>query len=355
MKLTDFDKNMVIDTDIKKDDFVWLDAKDVPFSLHGVHYAEDEQGYVRIDAETGKGISSGVDYLRRHTAGGRVRFRTDSPYIAIRAVQQNDGPMSHMPLTGQSGFDLYRDTGDGRGELYYTTFRPPMGVKNGFSSWADTDSADAEYTINFPLYDFVGELYIGLQKDSSIDSPKPYKIQKPVVYYGSSITQGGCASRPGNAYQAILSRLLDCDHVNLGFSGSAKGEQAMADYISTLDMSVFVCDFDHNASGVEELSRVHLPFLRRIREKQPELPIIIISAPDVLLKTKGFGPRREIIRKNYETLVSEGDKNVYFIDGGELFAGDCWDSCTVDGAHPNDLGFYRMARRIEKTLTPLLK
>ena len=124
----------------------------------------------------------------------------------------------------------------------------------------------------------------------------------------------------------------------------------MADYLAGLKMSALVCDYDCNAPSREYLQATHLPLYRAIRKAQPETPVLFLSSPLILRKLEEFSPRREVIKATYETALAEGDKNVFFIDGAELFAGDDWDSCTVDGAHPNDLGFYRMALRIEREL-----
>ncbi len=357
MKIEDIDKNLVVETTITEPDLVWFDAKDLPFALHGVFYDEKEARYRRVPSDVAEATSTGVVGLSRQTAGGRVRFRTDSPYIAIRAVMDNTSLMSHMPLTGQSGFDIYRVLDDGK-DTYYRSFVPPRGVSEGYSSGHFTDGVYRDYTINFPLYDRVKELYIALKRTAHVSAPTPYKYEKPVVYYGSSITQGGCASRPGNAYQAIISREFSCDHINLGFSGSAKGEASMAEFIAGLPMSVFVLDYDHNAPTLEHLENTFYPFYRIVREKNPALPIVFVSASDILRDTTGKGRytlSRDLIRREYERARAEGDENVYFIDGAELFAGEEWDACTVDGTHPNDLGFYRMAKRIGKEVGALLK
>jgi lysophospholipase L1-like esterase len=282
-----------------------------------------------------------------------VRFRTDSSCIAIKAVMENNLLMAHITLIGQSGFDLYHRLEDGQ-DLFHQSFRPIMGMKNGYSSAVQTSGKLRDYTINFPLYDGVKELYIALKKGAILEAPTPYKIQKPVVYYGSSITEGGCASRPGNTYQGILSRRLDTEHINLGFSGNGRGEQNMADYIAGLDMSVFVCDYDYNCLSPEHLWQTHLPFYRTVRKAHPDLPIILISAPTIIKEPENFAERRAAVRNTYDIAIAEGDQNVYYIDGAELLAGECWDSCTVDGVHPNDFGFYRMAMRIEKTLRPII-
>ena len=173
-----------------------------------------------------------------------------------------------------------------------------------------------------------------------------------MVYYGSSITQGGCASRPGNIYQNILSRELNMDYFCMGFSGSAKVEKEIADYMAGLEMCAFVSDYDYNAPSVEHLERTHFALYEAIRNKNPELPYIMITLP-----SKGINEavsRRKIIMESYIKALDRGDKNVYFIDGGSLFAGDEYDNCTVDGCHPNDLGFYRMARGIMPILKEIL-
>lgn len=360
MRIEELDKNLAIKTTVEEPDLVWFDVKEAPFELHGVTYDEAAGRYVRMPLEVAAAVSPKVLHFSTHTAGGRVRFHTDSTYIAIRAVMENSQPMSHMPMTGKSGFDLYHKTGKGR-ETFYFPFVPPCNMTEGYSSGKETDGADTDYTIHFPLFDGVKELYIALKRDAHVSAPAPYAIEKPVVYYGSSITHGGCASRPGNSYEAMISRALDADHVNLGFAGSAKGELAMAEYIATLKMSAFVMDYDHNTSSEQHLLETHEPFFKVVRAANPTLPVVFVSAPTVLLRGNRVGKggsyrkRRSIIRRTYENALVAGDQNVYFVDGGKLFAGDNWDDCTVDGLHPNDLGFWRMAQVIGKTVKKALK
>ena len=355
MRIEDIDQNMKIETNITEPDIVWFDAKQSPFALHGVFYDEAQGCYVRMPQEIADQVNGGVKGLNTHTAGGRIRFKTDSKFIAIHAIQKNGNLMNHITLVGQSGFDLYRKNEAGF-EIYYASFRPPMGMKEGYTSPLNTDGAFAEYTLNFPLYDNVKELYIALKKDAVIELPSPYAIEKPVVYYGSSITQGGCASRPGNSYQGMLSRRLNADYINLGFSGSAKGETPMAEYLATLckNASAFVCDYDHNAPNPEHLKQTHLPLYRAVRKENPDLPILLISSPDISLKPATWLSRMEIIRKTYLIAKSEGDEKIWFLPGNKLFEGIGWDSCTVDGCHPNDLGFFRMATAIEPYLKEML-
>ena len=208
-------------------------------------------------------------------------------------------------------------------------------------------------TINFPTYSEVSELYVGLQEDASLGEGMKYRDVLPVLYAGSSITQGGCASRAGNAYQAIISRRLNLDFLNFGFSGSFKAEGTMVDYLAKQRMSAFVSDYDHNTPSAEHLQNTHYRMYERIREKNPNLPYIMISRPDVLNNEysreafydlgNGAIIRRDIIYESYRKAIANGDRNVYFIDGDSFFAGEYQDCATVDCTHPNDYGMVRMA------------
>lgn len=353
-RIEEIDLNMAVVTRLSNPDILWLDVHDAPFSLHGFPEPQPVgEPFRRLPADVAEATSEGVAALALNTAGGRVRFCTNSPFVAIHAEMENISRMDHMAFTGIHGFDLYQRR-DGE-EHYIGTFRPSTALQHGYESLLNLrGEAPYEVTINFPLYNGVDRLFIGLKKGSQISAPRQYAHPIPVVYYGSSITQGGCASRPGNSYQAMITRMLDCDHVNLGFSGSGKAEPPIVEYMSGLAMSAFVCDYDHNAPDAEYLRKTHLPLYRAIRAKQPTLPIILISKPDHLHEPEA-DLRRAVILETYQTALSEGDPNIAFIDGATLFSGDMADSCTVDGCHPNDLGFYRMAQRIAPVLKSMLK
>ena len=207
-----------------------------------------------------------------------------------------------------------------------------------------------DYVINFQLYNDVKRLYLGFKKGSTVEHGEKYAIDKPIVYYGSSITQDECASRPGNQYQGFISQRFNADFINLGFSGSAKGEPALAKYIGSLEMSTFVYDYDYNSPSDEHYQDTHEAFFKKFREARPDTPVIIVTRPfPCNLK------RIEIARKTYENAVAAGDKNVVFVDGRTLFGEEFKTCCTVDGCHPTDLGFYRMATVIGDALERFLK
>ena len=339
-----------IKVDTEREGMKLYDAKSAPFRLYGVFH--DGERYRRVPADVAEATNPGVFGHAKHTAGGRVRFITDSPYVFIKAVYDKAHVMTHMPLSGSSSFDMYVYE-DGK-QVYSSTFRAPMPEETvgGYESIRDWGSKQMRtININFPLYNSVDELYIGLDENATVEPAPDYKYEKPIVYYGSSITQGGCASRPGTCYQGFVSRHFDINYINLGFSGSAKGEDAISDYIAGLDMSIFVYDYDHNAPTTEHLAQTHEKMFKNVRAKHPDIPIIMMSRPNIR-KSSGEDKRNEVIKRTFANAVAAGDKNVYFIDGRELALD--YDN-TVDGCHPTDYGFKCMADRLIKELTKIIK
>ena len=351
MRIEDIDRNLAIETGVDEPDLVWFDVREAPFSLHGVFYDGAQGLYVRMDQSVADRVSDGVRWLNRHPSGGRVRFRTDSPYLAIRAEIGDDGPPpAQIPLAGNSGFDLYlkAESMDRPHQCY--AFTPGGGVSKSFSEGYGAEfESEVEYTIHFPIGVVVKGLYVGLKKGFSVSEAAPYRGDAPIVYYGSSITQGHSASLPGQTYEAVVATRTGYDFINLGFSGCCRGEQVMADYVASLTMRALVMDYDHNAPGAEHLLATHERFFLTVREKQPDLPVIFMTAPNVTEWYTWQIPRRDAIKRTYDNALARGDKNVYFIDGAELF-GEDGDLCTVDMCHPNSLGHYKMARRVEAEL-----
>jgi hypothetical protein len=321
----------------------YINITDTDIKVYGVSLYAD--GYRRLPAEVGDNANDGVKGLSRHTAGGCLRFRTAADSFAVKVKLIGGGFMVHMPLSGMSGIDAYVDgefvgicvPPDANTLEYERMYRLTPGLKN--------------VQINLPLYNGVEKVEIDC---ADIQSPLPYKTEKPLVFYGSSITQGGCASRPGNCYTSLISRRLDAAQINLGFSGSARGEEIIADYIANLEMSVFVLDYDHNAPSAEHLAATHRKFFNIIRAKQPDLPIIAVSKPDFDPDKNGNAKRRDIVLDTVKTAYESGDRNVYFIDGETLFGSADRTSCTVDTCHPNDIGFHRMAEVIGARIASLL-
>ena len=348
MRIEDIDKNFKTENSVNEENLAYISVKKAPFDLYG--FAVKER-FLRISQDVADSVNPGVASLGPHTAGGRVRFRTDSPYVAISVKLPYVTKFPHMPLTGTSGFDMY--TYSGGVYKYVKTFNPTHDSGNAFEAIHRFGTREMrDITLNFPLYNAVDEVYIGLDKGSSLECGGKYIGSKPIVYYGSSITQGGCASRPGNAYQAIISRRYNADFINLGFSGSARGEKEIADYIASLEMSMFVYDYDHNAPTVEHLKNTHESMFKTIRTSHPDIPIIMMTRP-FDGDEENVRARREVVLETYNNALNCGDKNVYFIDGEKMKDIMGGFSGTVDGCHPNDLGFMCMAKALETIIDPL--
>ncbi len=354
LNLEAIDKNMRIEKTIKKPDLKLYDVREEPFEIYGFFEPRSEPVFKRLPDKIGnsEAVNKNVRALYRNSAGGRVRFSTNSPYIAIRAEMSGVGKMPHMTLAGSAGFDLYIDSPDGNQSVYCRTFMPPRDMTDGYESVIDiNDGGMRHYTINFPLYSNVDRLYVGVAEGSVVEKGAPYKDLKPIVYYGTSITQGGCASRPGNAYQSMIARELNINFLNLGFSDGGRGEQVMADYIADLPMSAFVCDYNTNVSA-EQLDATFLNFYKTVRVKQLDVPYIMVGRPDSRRSFPSFDVKKKMAAAKrimvdvYNYAIENGDENVYYIDGDGLFLGSLEDSCTVDGCHPNDLGFSRIAEKV---------
>ena len=335
------DRNFAVTAPQGKDR-AWLDIEQAPFQVYGL--MREDGRYVRLPCAVAEQVSEGVAFLNGNTAGGRVRFATDSPVIGVRAVMHSICKMPHFTLCGSAGFDLYEDTTEK--SVYRGTFMPPYEMEDGYESELFVGEGGLRrYTVCFPLYSGVKTLEIGLQNGCTLAAGKPYKPLDPIVYYGSSITQGGCASRPGNAYENILTRRLNADHINLGFSGSAKAEDAISDYIAQLKMSAFVYDYDHNAPTAEYLSETHEKMFRHFRAAQPTTPVILMCRPQPNPSEDDLR-RLNIIERTYENARKRGDKNVHLINMHRAVADFCGDCATVDNCHPNDLGFMAMAKAV---------
>jgi len=327
---------------------------EAPIKVTGLSIAAGDV-FFRLPQEIISRVNAGVTGLAKNTTGGCVRFCTDSKQVEVKVTLRNTGNMNHMPLSGQSGVGVYFDG------LFVSTARPANAAEKEYSMVLNRPVVleDSVHKVEcfLPLYNGITNMEIGIEDEAEI-SEAPEQKYKAVAFYGSSITQGGCASTPGNNYTAMLARWFDFPQRNLGFSGSGKGEEIVARYISMLDLSAFVLDYDHNAPSIEHLENTHKKFFSIIREAQPDLPVIFVSKPDFDPSPEANAKRRDVIFKTYSEAVAAGDKKVWFVDGESLFGPyetlNDRRACTVDGCHPNDLGFWRMADTIYPVLEEAL-
>ena len=342
------DKNFLVRSGLEQKGIKWLPSYDDSFTIYGL--MKDENGYKRMNAEDAKKANPGVYKLHRMTSGGRIVFETNSPYIAIN-VKADLFPMGHMTYLGTFGFDIYEDRGEGF--KYLTPLVPPVDcMKNGKAYEClriFRTPGVKKLMLHFPLYGFVDELYIGFDENSYVKKLEShYEDKKPLVFYGSSVTQGACATRPGNCYPPIVSLKSNIDFINLGFSGSAGAEKELAEYIANIPMSAFIMEYDYNDCQTPELVRQkHYPFYKIIRDKNPDLPIIMMSLP--ITTSEPWYESRLCVIESYEKAKANGD-NVYFVDGLTVFDGEFYDCATTDGCHPNDYGYIRIAKEVLKGL-----
>ncbi len=344
-----------------KDGVIYLNYSTPQFEIGGINDPDDNKNeFYRLDASRKQEFYSNLkeasySTLSNHTSGGTVRFRTNAEEIVIKATMRNaSAGGGNLCNSGRNGFDVYVGTGTAKTSALAEgqVIASPQSV----TETVYLGEGYKEVMIDLPTYAGVASFMVGFtDENAEIAAPLDRALDAPVLFYGSSITQGASATRTGLAYHNIVTRLLNADCTNLGFSGSARGEQIMAEYIAAKDMSVFVMDYDHNSS-TPELREMHYDFYKTVREANPDLPILMITRPIFTPeKTADDQAREDIVRETYEKAVASGDKNVYFVEGINFFPYMTMaDLYMIDAVHPNDLGMYYMAKTVYEAICDIL-
>ncbi|MFC4968672.1 SGNH/GDSL hydrolase family protein [Paenibacillus sp. GCM10023248] len=334
----------------------WHSPLEQPFQVAGFGWLQAEGRYRRLPAQPAWPLPAAVDQLADCTSGGQIRFVTDSPALSLRVKLRGAADMYHMAATGQCGFDCYIG-GPGEQVFYGTTRYDHRQSEYESLLFDDLARENRIITLNFPLYQAVEEVWIGLMPGAGIAEPPPYESERKVIIYGTSITQGACASRPGMAYTNILSRRFNLEFLNLGFSGNGKGEPELAHIIAELhEPACLILDYEANCVSTELLQQTLPAFIDIYRAKHPVTPILVISR--ITHARERFeaamrqdrADRRRVSMQTVEQRRENGDAYIDFCDGSALLGEDAQD-CTVDGSHPTDLGFARMA----DGLTPVMQ
>lgn len=294
-----------------------------------------------------------VDWQLAHRCpGARLCFRTDSEKFSIRICFRSISVDIGMSLYAAQSGNVF--VGERQTSVYKGLVMPREGYNKPEATGTFFKEKKMEdVTVFLPRNEEITDVFIDLEDAARVEAPTPYRFETPLLFYGSSITEGGCSSMPAASYVSLVSRWMDADFINMGFSGSAKGELIMADYLNTLEKSVFVMDYDHNAPNAAHLRETHAPFFRRIRQHSPHLPVIFMTKPNFDYD-QDSKERRQIIWDTYQAALDAGDKNVYFLDGETLFGAEDRFACTNDRLHPNDLGMYRMAKALYPVLEKIL-
>ena len=339
-------------------DVVWRDMTVEPFRLSGLPFRKPGAALRRLPELAAGTIPEAVDMLAWHTSGATLGFKTDSDRICLRVKLACSKVMDHMTAIGSGGFDLYMGPPERRIFCASTRF-PANAAEYSVILIKDIPAAGMrEYLLDFPLYSNVALLEVGLTPGAKLAAPTPWSSDKKVVVYGTSITQGGCASRPGMCMANMLSRRWNMEVVNLGFSGSGKGEPEVMELVASVpDPALFVLDYVVNA-GLKGFRETLPGAVDIIRRRHPQVPVALLTPMHLcreLWNPKRAAEFREIcavMRDEAELRRNAGDKNVHYIDG-TVDTPD-WYEFMVDGVHLTDLGFYMQTQKVAPQLEKLL-
>jgi lysophospholipase L1-like esterase len=344
------------------DGIVWHDVAEWGIEGRGWPAEDMERYYARLPAKAKGIVRDPVWSLSQDSAGMLTRFQSDATTIHVRYTLRSERVgMAHMPPTGVSGIDLY-GLDPQKKWRWISVFRPgegktPNPKQNVGKLVEGLDPGTRAYTAYLPLYNGLEKLEFGFPVGAKTEPIKP-RTDKPIVFYGTSITHGACASRPGMVHTSILGRRLDSPVINLGFSGNGKMEPEVGALLAELDPAVYVLDCLPNMVAAEVAERAE-PLVRQLRESRPDTPIVMVED-----RTYGYAWVKASARERHQTsrsafirafdnLVASGVKNLHYLEGAKLLGDD--DEATTDGSHPNDLGFVRQADAFEPVLRQALK
>ena len=376
--MTDFYKNLKnIDPRMAvrpadSEGIAWHLPFEAPMQLSGFAWFDKDHRYERLPVDRPAEVTQfpqgvktmvpgekcGAYSLSSHTAGGRIRFRTDSGVFQLKGALLNTGGMDHMPFTGSAGFDIYLNFGGvwkclGVSRTDHSMLEFSAKVVSGVKREM------RDVIIDMPLYNGVTSLSIGLNDDAKVEAPTPYVDDRPIVWYGTSIQQGGCASRPGMVSSNIVSRMLNRDVINLGFSGSGKGEPEIAAMLADIkNPSMYLIDYTWNVDE-KGLEATLGNLLDTLRASHPVVPIILFTPTPGKEYMPEMAPQRfesksKVMRDEFDKRHQAGDQNVYFFDALHDSLGEDFWECYVDGAHLTDMGFYRIAQAVSPIIKAIL-
>lgn len=337
-----------------EDNLAWHDV--TTWGVEGREWTERKRlrWFDRLPAEAEGRVTTNVWNLSRDSAGMMVRFKTNASSIHVNYRLLKDRlAMPHMPATGVSGIDLYaRDT---KGVWKWVGVTRPAAQEMKVEIIKDLAPGEREYAAYLPLYNGVDSLSIGVPKGATFSGLAPRA--KPIVFYGTSITHGACASRPGMVHTAILGRRFDRPVVNLGFSGNGKMDKEVGDFLVDIDAAVYVIDCLPNMSA-DQVSAKCAPLVRQLRQAKPKTPIVLVEDRQFTnswitpAKEKFHDDNHAALKAVYAALLKEGVKGLFYIEGDHLY-GDDHEGAT-DASHASDLGFMRQAEVMEPVLRKAL-
>lgn len=338
-------------------DVVWKDAK--ALTLEGKAFADTKAPYDRLPAKAEGVAPKAVWNLSRDSAGMAVRFVSDSPTIYARwTVIKENLAMPHMAATGVSGLDLYAR--DEKGQWKWVAVGKPTAKTNTVALVNALKAGEREYLVYLPLYNGVEQLEIGVKPNTKLAAgpARDEKHAKPILFWGTSITHGACASRPGMCHPAMLGRQFDRPVINMGFSGNGRMDPEVTALLAELDPAVYVIDCLPNMDAKAVSERTE-PLVNTLRKAHAETPIVLVEDRNyadswiVENKAQRNTANQAALKAAFEKLKAAGVKNLFYVETRDLLGEDRDD--TVDSSHPNDLGFARQAKGIGKVIEQAMK
>ena len=309
-----------------------------------------EHPFDRLPEQFRKKVRKEVWDLSKNTSGISLDFSTNSSFIELHWEVLNNFAMNHMPNTGIKGLDLYIKS---KNQWHYVGTGIPESKQNKHRVIQNMKPENRDYRIYLPLYDGIQNLEVGLENGSNLKEIAKSQHSKSIIFYGTSITQGGCASRPGASHTNIISRETNLECLNFGFSGNGRLEKNIGEIISQLDARLYIIECMQNIEQ-KTLQDKLIPLIKLIRKVKKEIPIVLVNEPMFKNEYLDIEVRKNLIKKNqqlkseYVKLKSLNISNIYLFDEPHAIGID--DEGTVDGVHFNDLGFQRYAYYILKNL-----
>lgn len=348
----------------KKEYKTWNPATDTLKVLEGQGWSGQLKNYYdRLPARAEQSVRKEVWNLSKNSAGLKLRFRTNAEEIIVKYVVTGAMQMPHMPATGVSGVDLYSKTIDGKwlwaaGKF---SFGDTIVYKYNNLTKNDQHVNNREYNLYLPLYNSLKWMEIKVSKES-LFTPLSIRKDKPIVVYGTSITQGACATRPGLAWTNILERKLDRPFVNLGFSGNGRLETELLQLMTEVEAKLYVLDCLPNLTSgyvsVNELKKRIASAIHLLQTNKPGTPILLTDHSGYTeegisdIRKKEYQEVNSALKGTFDSLVAKGVKNIYRLSKEEINQDI---ETMVDGVHPNDIGMMRYADAYEKKIRVILE
>ena len=342
----------------------WVDPLDAGFPLIDGRGWQDSMAnpYDRLPGYAEKQVRGAVWFHSRSAAGLYISFRTDAARIQVRYGVKGEKAMPHMPATGVSGLDLYARGADGQWHWARAAYRFGDTIEYSWGGLA-TAGKETEYRLYLPLYNAVNWMRFGLTGTSALKF-LPVGAERPIVAYGTSIMQGGCASRPGLAWTSILGRMQSNRIINLGFSGNGQLEQPLIEAMAKIDARLYILDcmpnlVDRSKFPADEVERRTRAAVRILQAARPGAAILLaehccglsgINVDAGLVER--YDDCSRLVSDIHARMVKEGVKGLYLLTAKEIGFDQ---ECTVDGTHPNDIGMMRYAEAYARKIRRILK